>query len=421
MRRDIVAFYNWDKERAEISTTPERIGLPPAKEYVAFDFWANKFVPPFSGQLTSSLSGQSSRILAVRPVSEFPQLLSTSRHVTQGIIDVTDEKWDAAKSQLSATSKVVANDPYELRIVVPSAEKSWRANTVKVSAEDSAAGVKAEIKQDSPRIRANITSPVSRDVKWTFAFERGQAIDILPPPVANLKANVEYNLITLSWTDSGAAACRVTRSDGEVSTENTAMFTDTKFPREKPLTYKIEAIGGDGKAAAAVSIEVTPETTLKAPPIPPLPTVYLDATNTKFVLNTAGQARFGPSYNNNKLSLEGKAYDKGIGTHTKALAVATIPKEERSSVVFEVYGDVLEMGEKPVLLAQSPVLTAKGLGSWNFNVELNARFKEVRLVVTDAGNGIASDHADWVNAEIHHIFRALKINSDLRNAIGSGV
>ena len=177
------------------------------------------------------------------------------------------------------------------------------------------------------------------------------------------------------------------------------MFTDTKFPREKPLTYKIEAIGGDGKAAAAVSIEVTPETTLKAPPIPPLPTVYLDATNTKFVQNTAGQARFGPSYNNNKLSLEGKAYDKGIGTHTKALAVATIPKEERSSVVFEVYGDVLEMGEKPVLLAQSPVLTAKGLGSWNFNVELNARFKEVRLVVTDAGNGIASDHADWVNAE----------------------
>jgi hypothetical protein len=147
--------------------------------------------------------------------------------------------------------------------------------------------------------------------------------------VANLKANVEYNLITLSWTDSGAAACRVTRSDGEVSTENTAMFTDTKFPREKPLTYKIEAIGGDGKAAAAVSIEMTPETTLKAPPIPPLPTVYLDATNTKFVQNTAGQARFGPSYNNNKLSLDGKAYDKGIGKHTKALAVA-LPSPKRS-------------------------------------------------------------------------------------------
>jgi hypothetical protein len=43
-------------------------------------------------------------------------------------------------------------------------------------------------------------------------------------------------------------------------------------------------------------------------------------------------------------------------------------------------------------------LTGKDLATWNFNVELNSRFKEVRLVVKDGGNGIASDHADWVNA-----------------------
>lgn len=414
VRRDVVAFYNWDKDRTEVAATPERIGLPPAKEYVAFDFWANKFVAPFSGQLTASLSGHSSRILAVRPVSESPQLLSTSRHITQGIVDVVGEKWDAKKSQLSATSKVVANDSYELRIVVPSAEKSWCVTGIKVSDEDAVAGVKAEIKQDGPRIRATLTSPVSRDVKWKVAFERGKAIDITPPPVADLKANVEFNVITLSWTENGAAAYRVTRSDGEVSLQSTAMFTDTKFPREKPLTYKIEALGGDGKAAAPVSIEVTPEITLKAPPIPPLPTVYLDATNTKFVENTSGQAQFGKSYTNNKLSLDGKAYDNGIGTHAKALAVATIPKnasrfvamvgiddakrgDERSSVMFEVYGDVKEMGEPPVLIAQSPVLSSKTVLTWNFNIELNTRFKELRLVITDAGDGVTSDHANWVN------------------------
>ncbi len=415
VRRDVVAYYNWDKDRAEISATPERIGLPPAKEYVGFDFWANKFIPPFSGALTATLPGTSSRIMAIRPVSEFPQLLSTSRHVTQGIIDVVDEKWDAEKLRLSATSKLVANDPYELRIVVPSSENSWRATGITVSEEDAADGVKAEIKQDGPRIRAAISSPVSRDVKWQVAFERGKAMDILPSAVANLKANVEFNMITLTWAENGAAAYRVTRSDGEVSTETTAMFTDTKFPREKILIYKIEALGGDGKAAAPVSIEVTPQTTLKAPPIPPLPTVYLNPTNTKFVENTVGMPRFGLSYSGKPLSLDGKSYDNGIGTHARALAVATIPpnaarfvamvgiddpvrKDERSSVVFEVYGDVLEMGEKPVLLAQSPVLSPKELASWNFNVELNARFKEVRLVVTDGGNGVACDHADWVNA-----------------------
>ena len=415
VRRDIVAFYNWDKERAEISTTPERIGLPPAKEYVAFDFWANKFIPPFSGALTATLPGTSSRIMAVRPVSEFPQLLSTSRHVTQGIVDVTGESWDAGKAELYASSKLIANDPYELRIVVPSSEKSWRATSIKVSPEDVAAGVKAEFKQEGPRIRAALSSPVSRDVKWQVAFERGQAVDVLPPPVANLKASVEYNMITLNWTDSGATAYRVTRSDGEVSTEPLAVFVDTKFPREKPLTYRVEALGGDGKAATPVSIEVTPLTTLTAPPVPPLPTVYLDASNTKFVQNSAGQARFGQRYSGGKPSLDGKTYDQGIGTHANALAVATIPKnatrfvatvglddsareDERASIVFEIYGDVLEMGEKPVLLGQSPLLTPKGLATWNFHVDLNSRFKEVRLVVKDGGNGVASDHADWVNA-----------------------
>ena len=72
--------------------------------------------------------------------------------------------------------------------------------------------------------------------------------------------------------------------------------------------------------------------------------------------------------------------------------------DPRSSVTFEVYGDVKEMGEHPALLAKPPVLSSKTVRSWAFNVELDARFKELRLVVTDAGDGIASDHADWVNA-----------------------
>ena len=310
---------------------------------------------------------------------------------------------------------MVANDPYELRIVVPGTEKSWRATGIKVAAADAAAGVKAEIKQDGPRLRATIKSLVSRDVKWTVAFERGSAVDVVPPPVANLKAKVEYSLIALTWADSGAASYRITRSDGEVSTELGAMFTDTQFPREKPLTYRVEALGSNGKAAAPVSIGVTPLTVVTAPPTPPLPAVYLDPANTVVKNNGWGQAQFGKNISGNALSLDGKKYEQGMGLHAAALALCTIPKNasrfvavvgvddsqrkgERASVMFEVYGDVKEMGEKPVLLAQSPVLSATSLFTWNFNVELNARFKELRLVVTDAGDGVSCDHANWVNA-----------------------
>jgi hypothetical protein len=173
-RRDVVALYNWDKNPATISETVERIGLPAAKQYVGFDFWANKFIPPFIRKVEADLPpGGSCRILAIQPLADHPQLLSTSRHVTQGMVDVTGERWDAASSTLAAASQVVAGDPYELRIVVPAGEKSWRAVAASVSADDQAAGVKATFRQDGPRLRATITSPISREVKWRVEFAPG--------------------------------------------------------------------------------------------------------------------------------------------------------------------------------------------------------------------------------------------------------
>ena len=116
-----------------------------AAEYVAFDFWADKFVPPFRDTLTAELPAASCRVLAVRPVADVPQLLSTSRHVTQGIVDVLDEHWDAATRTLSGISRVVGSDPYELRIVAPTGDQPWRVREVSVSPDDVTAGVVRDI------------------------------------------------------------------------------------------------------------------------------------------------------------------------------------------------------------------------------------------------------------------------------------
>ncbi len=153
-----------------VTCATERLGLPPAAEYVAFDFWADKFVPPFRETLTAELPAASCRVLAVRPVADRPQLLSTSRHVTQGIVDVLDENWDAASRTLSGTSRVVGGDPYELRIVVPGGDNAWAVREVSVSSEDIAAGVNTSCQQDGPQIRARVTSPVDREVHWSVKF-----------------------------------------------------------------------------------------------------------------------------------------------------------------------------------------------------------------------------------------------------------
>jgi hypothetical protein len=153
----------------------------------------------------------------------------------------------------------------------------------------------------------------------------------------------------------------------------------------------------------------------EAPPTPPKPTVRLDDITALDFKNGWGEPTASQSISGGVLKINGETYDSGIGAHAPALSVYGVPtgasrfvavvglddakrNDARSSVVFQVFGDVKEMGEKPVLIAESPVLSDQTIRSWAFNLELNSRFKEIQLVVTDAGDGNKADHADWVDA-----------------------
>jgi alpha-galactosidase len=151
------------------------------------------------------------------------------------------------------------------------------------------------------------------------------------------------------------------------------------------------------------------------PPTPPAPHISLFDLKPVTAKNGHGKLGINKSNEGKPLTVEGKVYERGLGAHANALFVYKIPAgakrfvaivglddekkdDERSSVTFEVLGDVKEMGEEPELLAKSPVLSSKTVRAWAFNVELNERHKELRLVIGDAGDGIASDHADIVAA-----------------------
>ncbi|MBN1362895.1 MAG: alpha-galactosidase [Sedimentisphaerales bacterium] len=173
-RRDVVGLFNWDdKQEAQIEYPLDKIGLPPSRNYVGFDYWANEFVDPFAGRsLKATLEPASCRILAIRPFRAVPQVVSTSRHITQGIVDLLEETWHEETNTLSGVSKVVGGDPYEIRIVASMGRPgNWKAGEAAVSAEDTAAGVKIELlAQDRWKVRVRIEAPSSRDVRWSIAF-----------------------------------------------------------------------------------------------------------------------------------------------------------------------------------------------------------------------------------------------------------
>jgi hypothetical protein len=106
------------------------------------------------------------------------------------------------------------------------------------------------------------------------------------------------------------------------------------------------------------------------------------------------------------ITLSGRAYSKGLGVHansevrytmggrcTAFTASIGVDDEvaERGSVVFQVWADGAKLYESGIMTG----LTA----TQNINVNTSGR-NELRLVVTNAGDNVHSDHADWADAKL---------------------
>ena len=148
-------------------------------------------------------------------------------------------------------------------------------------------------------------------------------------------------------------------------------------------------------------------------PLPPAPAVSVMKLQPISAVVGWGTMQTGKSIQGRPLTLGSHVYTDGIGLHAIAdvvydrkpqwkrfVAVAGLDEEMRaenqSSLICRVVAEDTA-GERQVV-GKSPVLQFGKVEQWYFNVELPTDCKRIHLVVDDAGNGIASDHADWVNA-----------------------
>lgn len=410
-RRDVVGLFNWEKDKTlHVDRSVAEIGLPKADQYVAFDFWGGRFLRPFKDRLVCDVPPASCVILAVRPVGDHPVLVSTSRHITQGVVDVKSERWDAEKRTLVGTSKIVVNDPYVMRLVVPTGAKSYKA--VKVEASD---GVQAKCSQSGPQVEVVLNSKENRDVEWRIVFEEGAVEVGKPEPVRNLKVEPDYLGVTLTWEASFASGYRIERNDGQIFEVTDKRLVDSTLKENQKYSYQVKSVGWDGTLSEAVKVEGVEMKELKRPTDPPVPEVQISSLDAVEATTGWGKVQKNKSCDGNALTVDGKTYSEGMGVHAASSLMYRIPEgfgrfvavvglddekkdDKRSSVVFEVYADTLEGGKTPVLLEKSPVLCDATARSWAFNLEVPSQFKVIRLVVSDGGDGVTSDHGDWVNA-----------------------
>lgn len=108
------------------------------------------------------------------------------------------------------------------------------------------------------------------------------------------------------------------------------------------------------------------------------------------------------------ISINGVSFAKGIGTHASDEIVYNLGKNftnfetsmgidsevgNYGSVIFQVYGDGLKLYDSGVVRGGTAAKTTR------LNV---TGISKLKLVVTDAGDGINNDHADWANARVYN-------------------
>ena len=122
-----VTLVNWDDEARDLSTAPAALGIGGSR-FTAYDVWADRPLADVTDSLVARLEPHESLTVALRPALTRPQVIGTTRHVVQGAVDLTDEKWSAETHTLAARSRNLDGRAYRVTIAVP---KGWRAGTCK--------------------------------------------------------------------------------------------------------------------------------------------------------------------------------------------------------------------------------------------------------------------------------------------------
>jgi hypothetical protein len=168
--RQVIGLFNWDTTSQQIGCATVWTGLERNTDYYAFDFWENKVLPTIRDSFAFELSGESCKIIAVRAKSIHPVLVSTSRHITQGMIDVKEETWKNAT--LSGTSELMGGDVYELRIAGLMDGGNWQVEKVDASSMEDEVTIKVLPVLEKGWVRIAIQSEKNGIVQWKVKFKK---------------------------------------------------------------------------------------------------------------------------------------------------------------------------------------------------------------------------------------------------------
>lgn len=117
---DVVGVFDFDQDKAkQVQLNWKELGLPDGRPVHVFDYWNQEYLGDWPEGMIVDVAPTSCRVLTMVPDNGHIQLVSTSRHITQGWVDLVALSQNKTGEVFEGTSRVIKNDPYELRFAFP--------------------------------------------------------------------------------------------------------------------------------------------------------------------------------------------------------------------------------------------------------------------------------------------------------------
>jgi alpha-L-fucosidase 2 len=240
--RHVAGLFNWSASKpVNVSVKLEELGLPAVgADFIGLDYWSGNRVPIRDGVVSAELPPSGCSIIAVAKTLDRPQLLGTSRHITQCFVDVGEERWK--NTRLDGTCKLVGGDATELRIATTSSQGTWKALVGEVSPGDRKAGVAVSMKEEVGLLRVTLQAPTNREVQWSVRFDK-QPVPTTSSTAPDTGEDLHVDLRQAARASSGWGTPRNNTSvEGKPLRIGTAEFTQgvgTHAPAE--VVYALDA------------------------------------------------------------------------------------------------------------------------------------------------------------------------------------
>jgi uncharacterized membrane protein YfcA len=109
------------------------------------------------------MKGEQALVYSLHRKQDHPQFLSTSRHIMQGMVDLSEVKWDAPTGAYSGMAKVTGGEPFVITL----------ANNGHTPGKASATGGEVRLEAAGAGLtRLVLTSDENAAVSWSVTWKK---------------------------------------------------------------------------------------------------------------------------------------------------------------------------------------------------------------------------------------------------------